>query len=134
MLTTTYTYRVLYVDTDQMGVMYHGNYTRLYEIGRSEMVREIGMPYNELELSGVVMPVVTVNSRYLRSAFYDEVLTIETTLRELPTARIIFHYRIFNEKNELIHNAEVTLVFLNKDNNRPCRPPQKLVDLIRDHF
>ncbi len=115
MLKTTFPYRVIYGDTDQMGVMYYGNYARLYELGRTEMVREIGLPYSELEHSGVVMPVVSVDARYLRSAFYDDMLTIETTLKELPTARMNFHHRIFNSEGELIHTAVVTLVFLNMD-------------------
>lgn len=134
MLTTRFPYRVLYVDTDQMGVMYHGNYTRLYEIGRSEMVRDLGLPYNELEKAGVSMPVVSVNARYLRSAFYDELLTIETSVKELPGARIVFLHRVYNPKEELIHSAEVTLVFLNMETNRPCRPPQMLVDLMKEYF
>jgi len=134
MLTTRFPYRVLYVDTDQMGVMYHGNYTRLYEIGRSEMVRDLGLPYAELEKEGVSMPVVSVNARYLRSAFYDELLTIETSVKELPGARIVFHYKVYNSQDELIHTAEATLVFLNMETHRPCRPPQKLVDLMKEFF
>lgn len=123
-------YRVRYADTDQMGVMYYGNYARLYEIGRSEMIRESGMAYRELEESGVVMPVYSVEARYLSSLTYDELVTIETTVRELPAARMTFHHRIFSQEGKLAHEATVVLVFLDAGSNRPVRAPAKLLSLL----
>ncbi len=75
-------YRVIYADTDQMGVVYYGNYGKLYEIGRTEMIRGMGFPYKELEKSGVMMPVYSVESKYLNVITYDELITIETIVRE----------------------------------------------------
>ena len=123
-------YRVRYADTDQMGVMYYGNYGRLFEIGRTEMIREMGMPYRELEQSGVSMPVYSVNSRYLNKLVYDELITIETTVSELPAARMTFLHRIYNENGNLAHEATVVLVFLDARTNRPVRAPQMLLELL----
>jgi acyl-CoA thioester hydrolase len=123
-------YRVRYADTDQMGVMYYGNYARLYEIGRSEMIRESGMAYRELEESGVVMPVYSVEARYLSSLRYDELVTIETTVSELPAARMTFDHRIYSQDGKLAHEARVVLVFLDARSSRPVRAPAKLLTLL----
>ncbi len=131
-VTTTTTYRVTYADTDQMGVVYYGNYGRLLEIGRTEMIRELGLPYMELENSGIIMPVYSVESRFRNVLRYDELVTIETTVKEMPGARIEFHYRIFNEEGVLAHEAKAVLVFLDRKTNRPVRAPERLVDLLKD--
>jgi acyl-CoA thioester hydrolase len=113
-----------------MGVVYYGNYGRLFEIGRTEMIREMGMPYRELEQSGVSMPVYSVNSRYLYKITYDELITIETTVNEMPAARMTFQHRIYNQEGKLAHEATVVLVFLDARSNRPVRAPQKLIQLL----
>jgi acyl-CoA thioester hydrolase len=123
-------YRVRYADTDQMGVVYYGNYGRLFEIGRTEMIREMGMPYRELEESGVSMPVYSVNSRYLYKITYDELITIETTVSAVPAARMTFHHRIYSQEGKLAHEATVVLVFLDSRTNRPVRAPRKLIELL----
>ena len=129
-ITTKTQYRVTYADTDQMGVIYYGNYGRLLEIGRTEMIRELGLPYLELEKGGIVMPVYSVESKYKNVIKYDELITIETTLKEMPAARIEFHTRIFSEKGLLAHEAKVVLVFLDMKTNRPVRAPEKLLKLL----
>ena len=132
-ITSRTKYRVTYADTDQMGVVYYGNYGRLLEIGRTEMIREMGMAYMELEKKGIVMPVYSVESKYRNVLKYDELVTIETTLKELPAARIEFFYRIFNEEGVLAHEAKVVLVFLDTKTNRPVRAPERLIQVISDH-
>ena len=129
-ITSRTKYRVTYADTDQMGVVYYGNYGRLLEIGRTEMIREMGMAYMELEKSGIVMPVYSVESKYKNVIKYDELITIETTLKEIPAARIEFFYRIFNEEGILAHEAKVVLVFLDMKTNRPVRAPEKLLEVL----
>ncbi len=124
-------YRVIYADTDQMGVVYYGNYGKLYEIGRTEMIREMGFPYKELEKSGVMMPVYTVESKYQNVITYDELITIETTVKELPTAKIKFHYRIFNEDGTLAHEAVVVLVFMDMKSKKLVRAPEMLLDIFK---
>ena len=123
-------YRVTYADTDQMGVVYYGNYGRLYEIGRTEMIRKLGLPYSELEKEGIMMPVYSVESKYRNVLRYDELITIETVVKDLPTARIEFHYRIFNEAGELAHEAKAILVFQDIKTGRVVRAPEKLVNVL----
>ena len=130
MFTTTTHYRVRYSDTDQMGVVYYGNYPRFYEIGRSEMIRDLGYTYKELEKTGVFMPVASVNAKYLRPIYYDEMITIETTLKKMPQARMVFYHTIYNEKQEVVHTAEVTLVFLDGKTNRPVRVPRYMLEAL----
>ena len=87
-------YRVIYGDTDQMGVVYYANYLRWFETGRSEFLRQIGLPYSTIEQQGFNFPVVEVTCRYVQSARYDEVIQIETALGELGRASLSFHYRV----------------------------------------
>jgi acyl-CoA thioester hydrolase len=123
-------YRVLYADTDMMGVVYYGNYGRLFEMGRTEMIRNMGLPYIELERAGIVMPVYSVESKYKNVIRYDELITIETTVKTMPVARMEFFHRIFNEDGGLAHEAKVVLVFLDRKSNRPVRAPEQLVKLL----
>lgn len=129
-VTSTVQYRVLYADTDMMGVVYYGNYGRLYEMGRTNMVREMGLPYIELEHAGIVMPVFSVEARYRNVIRYDELITIETTVKTLPEVRMEFFHRILNEDGRLAHEAKVVLVFLDMKTNRPVRAPERLVKLL----
>jgi acyl-CoA thioester hydrolase len=126
--------RVLYADTDLMGYVYYGNYPKFYEIGRTEMVRELGIPYAELEKRGVMMPVRDMQCNYIKPTHYDQVLTIQTSVKELPKARMKFYYEIFNEEGELVHTGETTLIFLDMKTNRPVRAPQLLLDKLRPYF
>ncbi len=88
------TYRVIYGDTDQMGVAYYANYLRWFEIGRTELMREAGFPYDQAERDGVFFPVTEVQCRYRRPAVYDNLLRIETTVESLSRVALRFNYRI----------------------------------------
>ena len=129
-ITTTTKYRVTYADTDQMGIVYYGNYGRFYEIGRTEMIRGMGLPYKELEKEGTNMPVYSVEATYRNVLRYDELITIETTVKTLPTARIEFYNRIFNEEGVLAHEAKVVLVFKDAKTNKVVRAPERLIRII----
>lgn len=129
-VTNTVQYRVLYADIDMMGVVYYGNYGRLYEMGRTNMVREMGLPYIELEHAGIVMPVFSVEAKYRNVIRYDELITIETTVKTLPEVRMEFFHRILNEDGRLAHEAKVVLVFLDMKSHRPVRAPERLVKLL----
>jgi acyl-CoA thioester hydrolase len=131
LITGTIQYRVIYADTDKMGIVYYGNYGKLYEIGRSEMVRDLGFAYVELEKKGIGMPVYSVEAKYRSALRYDELITIETTLKELPAARIEFFYRIFSEDGVLAHEAKVVLVFQDLETGKLVRAPQVLVDVLK---
>ncbi len=122
--------RVWYKHTDQMGVVHHSNYICYYEEARSAFMRHIGSSYAEMEARGVVMPILHVESDYLRSAYYDDELTIRLTVSDVPKARFIVHYEVFNSKGELLNRGMTTLGFLHKETMRPCRAPQWFVDLL----
>lgn len=116
------TYRVRYADVDQMGYMYYGNYSRLYEIGRVEALRALGVRYKEMEDSGIWMPVYENNSRYLKPAVYDDLLEITCKLETMPNTRIVFVCEIRNEEGVLLHIGKTTLVFLDGSTRKimPC--------------
>lgn len=119
--------RIRYGETDQMGYCYYGNYAQFYEIGRVEALREMGFSYRALEESGIMLPVLDFKIKYLKPAFYDDRLTVRTTVQEIKGARILFTYEMFNEKNEKINFGETTLVFISKETGKPCSPPEDLM-------
>jgi len=120
-------YRVCYGDTDRMGVMYYGNYPRLYEIGRTEFLRVIWKSYRELEESGIMLPVRALNAVYHRPAIYDEELTIRTIIKDIPKVKFRLFSEIYNEKGELINEGEVVLGFINVSTGRPCKAPDEFI-------
>lgn len=95
-------YRVIYGDTDQMGVAYYANYLRWFETGRTEFLRQIGTPYTTIEKKGLLFPVTEVSCRYFRPAHYDEEIIIETTLTSLGRASLTFNYRLFRKEDEAL--------------------------------
>jgi acyl-CoA thioester hydrolase len=95
-------YRVIYGDTDQMGVVYYANYLRWFEKGRAEWLRQIGLPYGEIEQQGFHFPVAEVSCHYSHPARYDEVVKIETELAELGRASLTFSYRIMRETDDVL--------------------------------
>jgi acyl-CoA thioester hydrolase len=126
--------RVRYGETDQMGYMYYGNYASFYEVGRVEMLRSLGLTYSGMEASGIMMPVVELNCRYLKPALYDEEITIRVIMEEMPRIRIHFKYELYNEKQELINTGETLLVFINMTTNRPCIAPKDFLEKVKVFF
>ena len=118
--------RVNYFDTDQMGVVWHGNYIKYFEMAREELFREAGLPYAELEKAGIMMPIVDVAVEYKYPAHYDEVLSVETRVAEPPRSRIRVEYVIANEQGETVVTGSTTLAFIDSATRRPCRPPAAL--------
>ncbi len=105
--------RVRYAETDQMNVVYHGNYAQYFEVGRAEAIRSLGFTYKDLEAMGVVMPIVELSSKFLRPAHYDDLLTIKTMLKELPiNHRIEFHQEVYNQDGKLLTIGKVVLYFI----------------------
>lgn len=126
--------RVRYADTDQMGYMYYGNYAEFYEVGRVEMLRSLGITYRSMEDKGIIMPVTELKCKYIKPAFYDEEITVKVTIATMPSLRIHFLYELYNERNELINLGETTLVFLDKEKNKPCLPSADFLDRLRVYF
>lgn len=126
--------RVRYADTDQMGYMYYGNYAEFYEVGRVEMLRSLGLTYKSMEDKGIIMPVTELKCKYIKPALYDEEITVKVTIAKMPSLRINFLYELYNEKEELINLGETTLVFIDKEKNKPCLPSDDFLSRLRVYF
>ncbi|MDB5221688.1 MAG: acyl-CoA thioesterase [Chitinophagaceae bacterium] len=135
MYTSETTIRIHYALTDQMGVVYHGHYAQLYEIGRNEAVRELGFTYKEIEAMGILLVVTDIHIRFLRPAKYDDVITVKTTLREIPLHhKMTFHGEIYDEKNELLNTSDITLYFLDAKTMKRSEMPEVLKEKLFKYF
>ena len=124
-----------YALTDQMGVVYYGNYAQFYEIGRTEAIRQLGFTYKDIEAMGIIMPVVEMNSKFLRPAKYDDLITVKTTLRELPTGHAInFFFEIFNENDKLLNAGNVVLYFMEAVTMKRTKMPTELEEKLKGYF
>jgi len=133
MITCDVKIRVWYKHTDQMGVVHHSNYICYYEEARSAFMRKLGVSYADMETRGVVMPILHIESDYRRPAYYDDELTVRIIVEDIPKARFIASYEVFNSSGELLNTGSTTLGFLHKETMRPCRAPQWFVDLLIDN-
>ena len=124
--------RVRYAETDQMGVVYYGNYPLYLEQGRTEWLRELGFSYRWMEEHDVQLPVTHLEISYKKPARYDDLITVTTTLQETPTVKIEFYYEIHNEQGELLVSAETTLVFVNMKTNKLRKAPDYLLEKLTD--
>lgn len=125
-------FRVRYGETDQMGVVYHGNYAQYFEMGRTDWLREMGFSYRLMEESGIILPVISLSINYKKSARYDDLITVKTKLVKLPTAKIDFEYEIVNETCEILTTGNSTLVFVDVHTNRPTKCPDYILDKLRN--
>ncbi len=126
--------KVRYAETDQMGVVHHGNYAQYFEIARIDWLDSMGVSYKSMEADGIMLPVVSLFTNFKKSAFFDDLLTITTCLKELPSVKIIFEYQIHNQHSELISTGETTLVFVDMKTKRPIRCPQNIMDIITNQW
>jgi acyl-CoA thioester hydrolase len=127
--------KVRYVETDQMGVVHHSNYAQYYELARTECFEACsGMSYQSMENDGVMLPILEFQSKFLKPALYNQILTIKSIVKKLPTVRLIVDYEVYNEADELINTGQTTLVFVNKDTRRPCQPPENFMKQVRQYF
>ncbi|OUR95120.1 thioesterase [Flavobacteriales bacterium 34_180_T64] len=124
--------RVRYGETDQMGIVYHGNYAQYFEIGRIEWLRKFGLSYKEMEAEGVMLPVISLQINFKKPARYDDVIKVKTQLSKLPSVTIEFDCEILNEAGEIITTAIVGLVFMDIKRNRPTRCPQYILDKLQN--
>ena len=122
--------RVRYSETDQMGYVYHGNYASFFEMGRLEWLRNLGISYKEMEENGIMLPVYSLNIRFVKSAFYDDVLSITTSIKKTPSVRIEFIYEIHNQNGELITTAETTLIFIDMKSGKPIKCPNYILEKL----
>ena len=122
---------VRYYETDQMGIVHHSNYIKYYEEARSAFMRHLGVSYADMEASGVLMPILHVESDYKRPARYDDVLRVRIIIKDIPMARFVANYEIYNAQDVLINIGSTTLGFLNKTTMRPCRAPEWFVEMLQ---
>jgi len=125
--------RVRYADTDAMKFVYYAKYFEYFEEGRSELMRSIGIPYTEIEKQGILIAVVEAYAKYRRSARYDDLLTVETKLAEMPVARIRLQYRVFSEgEKEPIVEGYTVHSFLHAETGKPTRAPAMFLQLLQE--
>tara|TARA_R110000868_G_scaffold174537_3_gene411280 strand:+ start:6273 stop:6671 length:399 start_codon:yes stop_codon:yes gene_type:complete len=122
--------RIRYGETDQMGVVHHGNYALYLEMGRIEWLRKRGVSYRKMEESGLMLPVISMSLNYKKPARYDDLINVKTQLKNRPSAKIEFDYEITNEKGEILTTATIVLAFIDMKTNRPVRAPQYILDAI----
>ena len=127
-----FTVRVRYAETDQMGVVYHGNYAQYFEMGRVEWLRNLGVSYKWMEDNGVMLPVVSLEMNYKKPARYDDLLRVKTILKSQTSVKIEFDYEIYNESNQLLTTGYSMLVFVDMKSCRPMLPPTYVSDKINE--
>jgi acyl-CoA thioester hydrolase len=127
--------RVRYAETDQMNVVYYGNYAQYFEVARAESIRNLGFTYKEMEAAGIIMPVVEMQTKFLRPAHYDDLLTIRTILRELPADhRVLFEHEVYNQEKILLTLGKVILYFVKMGSFEKTRMPENLRALLQSFF
>ena len=126
--------RVRYGETDKMGYVYYGIYPLYYEVGRTELMREFGYSYKRIEEMGIILPVKSLDVKYHSAAKYDDLLTVRTTIKELPGVRIKFYYEILNETGELLNEGSTMLIFVDEKTRKPIKAPEDLLNQLGQYF
>jgi len=127
--------RVRYAETDQMNIVYHGNYAQYFEVGRVEAIRQLGFSYKDLESTGIIMPVIEWTAKFVRPAHYDDLLTVRTTLKEWPVNhRIEFLQEVYNERGKLLTTGNVLLYFLLAKTMEKTNMPHEMGERLRPWF
>lgn len=124
--------RIRYGETDQMGVVYHGNYAQFIEMGRVEWLRSIGVSYRSIEESGIMLPVISLHLDYKKPARYDDLITVSTSLKKAPGVRIEFDYRIYNEEKEILTLGNTVLAFVDMKTGRPVKCPDHILEKLKE--
>lgn len=126
--------RPRYGEVDQMGYVYHSNYVNYCHQARTEMLRKLGIDDKKLERHNILLPVISMNLRYLQPAGYDELLTIHTSILQIPTTRFLFKFEIRNEQDLPVCTADSTVVFVDKTTRKPLKAPQLITDALKEQF
>jgi acyl-CoA thioester hydrolase len=117
-----------------MGYVYYGNYASYYEVARTEALRVLGFPYVELEAAGVMLPVREMHIRYLQAARYDDLLSLEVKVAQMPSAKIDFEYRCYNQDGVLLNTGSTTLVFVDQKTGKVMRCPTDIAKAFAAYF
>ena len=122
--------RVRYGETDQMGVVYHGNYATYFEVARTEWLRNLGVTYKDLENNGIMLPVISLSFNFVKSAKYDDLLTISVFFKKNPLVKIEFDYEIYNQNKEKISTGNSVLAFIDMKTNKPIKCPDYILNKL----
>lgn len=130
-----FTKRVRYAETDKMGYLYYGHYAKYYEIGRVEAMRSLGCSYQKMEDElGIMLPVLSLEARYLQPAYYDEEITINTYFKQLPTKMMTFYHELSNESGKIINTATVKLFCIDIKSGERVSTPNFLIEKLIPYF
>lgn len=134
MITTDTKIRVRYDEVDKMGYVYHGNYAKYFHISRSELLRVIGICDKALESQNIILPVIEMSVKYLKPIYYDDEIIIQTTLAGIPTSRMEFNHKVYNQKHEIVNKANSVLVFVDANSRKPMRAPIIIQEKIKSYI
>ena len=127
--------RIHYALTDQMGVVYYGNYAQFFEIGRTEAIRKLGFAYKSLEEMGIIMPVSQMTMHFKKPIYYDELITVRILIKDWPKGvKIAFSGEIYNEQGELCTTSTITLFFVDAKTRKPVPIPERLSEVLRPYY
>lgn len=128
------TLRPRYGEVDQMGYVYHANYVSYCHQARTELLRQFGIDDRKLEADNIMLPVISMDLRYLKPAKYDELLTIKTRILEMPVTRFNFEFEIRNESDEILCTASSTVVFVDSRTRKPMKVPKQITQALSHHL
>ena len=129
--TNEITFRIRYGETDQMGVVYHGNYPKFLDMGRISWLRSLDLSYKDMEANGVMLPVVSLEMKFLKPALFDDLVTVKTVLKKLPMVRIEFDYELTNQNGEILLIANTVLAFMDSSKKRPIKCPDYILKKLK---
>jgi len=124
------TIKVRFNETDQMNYLYHGNYASYYHVSRTELLRGVGLSDKSLEIDGIILPVIELQSKYIKPAFYDDELNIKTVLHEVKGCKLHFNHEVYNSKKELINIGSTIVAYINKTTRKPIKIPQPIKEML----
>ena len=131
MINTENRIEIRYDEVDKMGYVYHGNYAKYYHISRTSLLKRVGICDRELEKQNIILPIIELNIRYLKPVFYGDIITVRTSLKEIQKIRIHFSHKVFNQDNEVINEADSTLVFVDSPSRKPMRIPETVLNKLK---
>lgn len=134
MIESEYKHRVLYGDTDAMGVMYYANYLRVYEAARGDFMRKMGFSFSDMEEKGIICPAINVNIEYHKFAKFDWEVTVKSSVKELPLAKLEFIQEMYGPDGDLLNRAIIKLGFINQERSRAVRCPEWMLEIFKAKF
>ena len=135
MVSNTTKIRVRYADTDKMQFVYNGKYLEYFEVGRTELLRSLELPYSEIEKGGHQLPLIEAGLKYKNPAHYDDILSIEASLNEIYSAKVHIKYKILREEdNTLICEGFTSHMFISTESKRPTKPPKIYINALSKFF